>query len=339
MPLVVEREQPRIFDMGPRMSSNYRNLGFSLGGHLAATTGLPVGATMSFESSGGTGALLLAKDPIHRYLLRHRGVLKGELTVIWSSEKARILINITAYFLAHRDYIYATYGQSEDVDIDDMALIYGQDCTSDWACAVTLEAERGSKVEFEVFSFLETGVWGEWKTACSASQRGPHRYNTGVDINRNADQSVVVKRLTIQSRRFLPLRLKASAEPRPDPRNPDDKDRFQHVLSSSTEVAADIECCDPLNLVHDYLHDQSNAPLSMASDDDALSLLRIVEEWNDYSDLKSRLWKAAKEKTSIIQDRDGVAMLHFTDSDRVHCKKQHRSIFTPSNSNSDIAAY
>lgn len=318
------------------MSSNYRNLGFSLGGHLAATTGLPVGATMSFESSGGTGALLIAKDPIHRYLLRHRGVLKGELNSYAESRQAPLLKRLIAYFLAHRDYIYATYGQSEDVDIDDMALIYGQDCTSDWACAVTLEAERGSKVEFEVFSFLETGVWGEWKTACSASQRGPHRYNTGVDINRSADQSVVVKRLTIQSRRFLPMRLKASAEPRPERRNRDNDERFQPSRSS---LVADIEHCDPLNLVHDYLHDQSGAPLSMASDDDALTLLRIVDKWDDYSDLKSRLWKAAKEKTSIVEDRDGVAMLHFTDSGTKRCSKQHCSIFTTSNSNPDITAY
>jgi hypothetical protein len=82
---------------------------------------------------------------------------------------------ITAYFLAHREYIHAAYGQFEDLELDEMAFVYGQDCTSDWACAVTLEAERGSKIEFEVFSFLQAGVWGNWKTACSASQRGPHR--------------------------------------------------------------------------------------------------------------------------------------------------------------------
>lgn len=78
MALPVERELPRTFTMGPRMSTNYRNLGASIGGNMAATTGLPVGATISFESTGGTGALLLVKDPVHRSILRHRGVLKGE---------------------------------------------------------------------------------------------------------------------------------------------------------------------------------------------------------------------------------------------------------------------
>jgi hypothetical protein len=77
MPLQVEREAPRIFDMGPRMSSNYKTLGMKVGGDLSATAGVPLSATISFESSGGTGALLIARDPIHRHLLRHRGVLKG----------------------------------------------------------------------------------------------------------------------------------------------------------------------------------------------------------------------------------------------------------------------
>ena len=78
LPLGVERDTPRVFDFGPRMSSNYKSLGFSVGGDLGASTGVPLGATISFETSGGTGALLLAKDPIHRHLLRHRGILKGE---------------------------------------------------------------------------------------------------------------------------------------------------------------------------------------------------------------------------------------------------------------------
>lgn len=78
LPLQVEREAPRAFDMGPRMSSNYRSLGVKVGGDLSAAAGVPLNATMSFESSGGTGALLIARDPVHRHLLRHRGVLKGE---------------------------------------------------------------------------------------------------------------------------------------------------------------------------------------------------------------------------------------------------------------------
>jgi len=78
LPLRVEREEPRVFDMGPRMSNNYRTLGFKVGGDLSAATGVPLNATISFESSGGTGALLVARDPIHRHLLRHRGILKGE---------------------------------------------------------------------------------------------------------------------------------------------------------------------------------------------------------------------------------------------------------------------
>lgn len=78
LPLLVEREETRVFDVGPRMSNNYRTVGFSLGGDLSAATGVSLGATISFETSGGTGALLLAKDPIHRHLLRHRAVLKGE---------------------------------------------------------------------------------------------------------------------------------------------------------------------------------------------------------------------------------------------------------------------
>lgn len=250
----------------------------------------------------------------------------------------------SAYFLAHRDYIYSTFGQTEDVDIDDMVMIYGQDCTSDWACAVTLEAERGARVEFEVLSLLETGVWGEWRTSCSASQRGPHRF-TQPTANPVADQSVVVKRLTIQSRRFLPMRLRAAANPPADQGNRDNTDEtIDPVRSIADGEASPLsplppQVCDPLDLVHDYLHEQSNAKLSMASDDDALDLLRIVEKWDDYSDLKAKLWKAAKERTCVVEDRDGVAMLQFNNRRSRTCSRDYNHMFTPSNSSSDISAY
>jgi hypothetical protein len=241
--------------------------------------------------------------------------------------------------MAHRDYIYNTFGRSEDVSADDMMLIYGQDCTTDWACAVTLQAERGSKVEFEVFSFLETGIWGQWKTACSASQRGPYRcQSTAMDVNRQVDQSVVVKRLTMQSRKFLPMRLRANAEPRPDGPSRDDFNNVDPLRASYDDSAA-TDICDPLDLIHGYLRENSKAEYSMACDDDALNLLRIVERWNDYPDLKSKLWKAAKEKTSVVEDLDGVATLNFTKRRSRGCSLQQSPNMSRNTSSSDIPAY
>lgn len=155
LPLMMETDIPRIFDMGPRMSSNYHSIGITLGAHAHAT-GVPLGATLTFESAGGDGALLVARDPVQRHLLQHVGVLK-------------------AYLKAHRRYIFETYGQAEDIELDELILVYGQDCTSDWAVAVTLAANVGNRVEFEIFSAAKAGVWGNWKTTCTASQRGPHR--------------------------------------------------------------------------------------------------------------------------------------------------------------------
>ncbi|PWN32271.1 uncharacterized protein FA14DRAFT_192504 [Meira miltonrushii] len=155
LPLHLEAEPVRAFDMGPRMSSNYHNVGVSIGANVHAA-GVPLGATLTFESSGGDGSLLVARDPVERHLLLHVGVLK-------------------AYLKAHRRYIHETYGQSEDVEMDDLVLVYGKDCSSDWAVAVTLASSAGNRVEFEVFTAAKAGLWGGWKTTCTASQRGPHR--------------------------------------------------------------------------------------------------------------------------------------------------------------------
>lgn len=67
------------------------------------------------------------------------------------------------------------YGRSEDIEVDEIALVYGQDRTSDWAVAVSRDASKGAKLDFEVFGAGKAGVWGEWKHSCTASQRGPHR--------------------------------------------------------------------------------------------------------------------------------------------------------------------
>jgi len=153
MPLVVDQETPKLFDMGPRMSSNYRCLGIEGG---ASVPGTPVGVKIGFESSGGDGAILIPRDPTERTKLKYLGVLK-------------------AYIKAHHKWMYETYGRIEAIGIDDLALIYGQDRTSDWAVAVSRDAARGAKVEFEIFGSASAGFWGNWSHTLSACQRGPHR--------------------------------------------------------------------------------------------------------------------------------------------------------------------
>lgn len=155
LPLKIDEAPERVFGMGPRMSANITAIGASIGAD-ASFAAAPVGATLSFETSGGDGALLITRDPTHRQLLLHVGILK-------------------TYVKTHQAYIYNTFGPAEDLEPDDVVFIYGQDLTSDWACAVNREAARGARVEFEVFSAAKLGVWGDWKTKCSASQRGPHR--------------------------------------------------------------------------------------------------------------------------------------------------------------------
>ncbi|EPQ27517.1 uncharacterized protein PFL1_05055 [Pseudozyma flocculosa PF-1] len=153
LPLEVDQEAPKLFDMGPRMSSNYRCLGLSLG---ASVPGAPVSGKISFETSGGDGAILVPRDPTERSVLKHIGVLK-------------------AYVKTHRNWIHATYGKAEDIDVDELALVYGQDRTSDWGVGVSCDSSRGARVDFEVFGSARTGFWGSWSHSLSASQRGPHR--------------------------------------------------------------------------------------------------------------------------------------------------------------------
>ncbi|KAK0561940.1 hypothetical protein OC844_002945 [Tilletia horrida] len=153
MPLQTEYEDLRRFDAGPRSSSTYTCLGFSAG---AQVPGAPAGGMWSFKSSGGDGALLIPRDPTEREQLRHVG-------------------NLKIYVKTHLRWIAYRYGISEDIEPDDIVLVFSQDRTSDWACAVSRNTSKGAQVEFEVFSVGKASVWGEWRTAMTASQRGPHR--------------------------------------------------------------------------------------------------------------------------------------------------------------------
>ncbi len=176
MPLAVDQEDPKLFDMGPRMSSNYRCLGIDVG---ASVPGAPVGVKIGFESSGGDGAILIPRDPTERTRLKYPGVLKE-------------------YIKAHHKWMYETYGRIEAISVDSLSLIYGQDRTSDWAVAVSRDAARGAKVEFEIFGSASAGFWGNWSHTLSACQRGPHRPQAArhdqaasdppADSTRNADQ-------------------------------------------------------------------------------------------------------------------------------------------------------
>ncbi|TKY89233.1 hypothetical protein EX895_001764 [Sporisorium graminicola] len=165
MPLSVDQEAPKLFDMGPRMSSNYHCLGLAGGTSIA---GSPVSVKIGFESSGGDGAILIPRDPTERTRLKYLGVLK-------------------AYIKAHHKWMYETYGRIEAIGIDDLAFIYGQDRTSDWAVAVSRDATRGAKVEFEIFGSASAGFWGNWSHTLSACQRGPHR-SPGAHNDHNASQ-------------------------------------------------------------------------------------------------------------------------------------------------------
>lgn len=71
----MEAMQPQRFDAGPRTSSNFHCLGFSVGANVP---GAPVGGTLSFETSGGQGALLVQRAPTERLALLHEGVLRSE---------------------------------------------------------------------------------------------------------------------------------------------------------------------------------------------------------------------------------------------------------------------
>ncbi|KAK0549990.1 hypothetical protein OC846_002607 [Tilletia horrida] len=153
LPAQVEFEDLRRFDAGPRSSSTYTCLGFSAGANVP---GAPAGGMWSFKSSGGDGALLIPRDPTEREQLRHVG-------------------NLKIYVKTHLRWIAYRYGISEDIEPDDIVLVFSQDRTSDWACAVSRNTAKGASVEFEVFSIGKASVWGEWRTAMTASQRGPHR--------------------------------------------------------------------------------------------------------------------------------------------------------------------
>lgn len=153
LPLNVDQEPAKLFYMGPRMSSNYRCVGISAG---ASVPGVPVTGKLSFETAGGDGAILIPRDPTERTVLKHVGVLKE-------------------YVKAHRKWIYDTYGRVEAIEADEIALIYGQDRTSDWAVAVAKDSARGAKVDFDIFGAGNTSFWGSWSHSVSASQRGPHR--------------------------------------------------------------------------------------------------------------------------------------------------------------------
>ena len=334
MPLEVDQEIPKLFDMGPRMSSNYRCLGVSLG---ASVVGAPVTGKIGFETSGGDGAILIPRDPTERTMLKHLGVLK-------------------AYLKTHRKWIHETYGRIEDIDVDELALIYGQDRTSDWAVAVSKDSTRGAQVEFEVLGTASSGFWGSWSHSLSASQRGPHRstvQHSGVpfpspessqssedvamDVDGAAasvnvayrktrratrsptqrfrwqpsnaippDQSIIIRRVTARTSLglgFLPARLKASAEPK-DPK---------HNSGDDEEGAAGAAVWkdDPLDALHHWMQQDVRVKVSLASDDDCIRLLALGLQYDpailSYRSLSAALLASVRKYALIDVDSDGIA--------------------------------
>lgn len=381
MPLTVDHEEPKVFDMGPRMSSNYRCLGLNVG---ASVPGAPVSAKIGFESLGGDGAILVPRDPTERTRLKHLGVLK-------------------AYIKAHHKWMYETYGRIEAIGVDDLALIYGQDRTSDWAVAVSRDAARGARVEFEIFNSANMGFWGNWSHTLSACQRGPHRpqatrrdratgsdtagnsqstvrnvdhvhatvlqkcdedertWGMGIDsgvvnasfsftspsrgrelddeqhtrgrrrsppsrahsitwseVHAPPDQTISIRRVTACTSLglgFLPARPRAAAEPR-DPDYDGEQDRenapvAQQDTSDSGKDGSQSKqwCDDPLEALHEWIHERGGAKVrvSIASDDDCLSLLAMVKGDHILRGLQSAVRLAADRFAHISVDEDGFA--------------------------------
>ncbi|KAJ1026821.1 hypothetical protein NDA16_002118 [Ustilago loliicola] len=382
MPLSVDQEEPKVFDMGPRMSSNYRCLGLNFG---ASVPGAPVSAKIGFESLGGDGAILVPRDPTERTRLKYLGVLK-------------------AYIKAHHKWMYETYGRIEAIGIDDLALIYGQDRTSDWAVAVSRDAARGARVEFEIFNSANMGFWGNWSHTLSACQRGPHRpqptrrdraagsdtaraskstirnvdhvnatighkhgdddqrtWGMGLDsvvvnasisvtspsskkdyddeqntrgrrrsppsrthsitwseVHAPPDQTISIRRVTACTSLgfgFLPARPKAAAEPR-DPNYDGEQDNEAAPVARSDggdkcEVLNRSKqwCDDPLEALHEWIHERGGAKVkvSIASDDDCLRLLALLEGDHALCGLRSAILMAADRFAHIFVDVDGFA--------------------------------
>lgn len=380
MPLSVDQETPKLFDMGPRMSSNYRCLGLDVG---ASVPGTPASVKIGFESSGGDGAILIPRDPTERTRLKYLGVLK-------------------AYIKAHHRWMYETYGRIEAVGNDELALIYGQDRTSDWAVAVSRDAARGARVEFEVFGTASTGFWGNWSHTLSACQRGPHRppaprrdcatrtspnggcqrsecnveqirapqaykrepenrawgmslaggvvnasfsfsspasEEHGHEKPANGSQSItwppemhVLPDQTISIRRvtactslglgFLPARPKAAAEPRePDFDAKRDRECAPIRVRTSDESQESGQskqwCDDPLEALHEWIHDHGGAKVkvSVASDDDCLQLLSLLgDEHAVETGLQKAIRAAASQFARIWIDETGFATVSMDGS-------------------------
>ncbi|SPO23736.1 probable conserved hypothetical Ustilaginaceae-specific protein [Ustilago trichophora] len=382
MPLSVDQEAPQLFDMGPRMSSNYRCLGLDAG---VSVPGAPVTVKIGFESSGGDGAILIPRDPTERTRLKYLGVLK-------------------AYIKAHHKWIYETYGRIEAISVDDLALIYGQDRTSDWAVAVSRDAARGARAEFEIFGAASAGFWGNWSHTLSACQRGPHRPQvarrdraTGTSSNDSSqgtahnvdhvqaplgrkrqddirtwgmnveggvvnasfsfgtppsktrrdeehergrrrnppsrahsiswspgvhappDQTISIRRVTASTSLglgFLPARPKAAAEPRdPDVERKRDNECAPVARQDSQDSSVESHdhkqwCDDPLEALHEWIHESGGAKVqvSIASDDDCLQLLSLLGHGHVFAiGLQAAVRIAADRFARISVDEGGFA--------------------------------
>jgi hypothetical protein len=100
------------------------------------------------------------------------------------------------------------------------------------------------------------------------------------------------------------MKMNAMAKPKSDPEDGSKGDQLPNRL-------IDKDWHDPLHMLHEYILEHSEAAYSIASDDDAVMLMKLVGEWKSHAELRHKMWQAAKKYTKTVLDNKGVATLDF----------------------------
>ena len=161
------------------------------------------------------------------------------------------------------------------------------------------------------------------ESAYNGLGRRSRRENTADSSPNPMDQTILINRLTVSSvLGFLPVRIKAAAEPR-DPDMDRDQDHGSDAVSGQDgNQGGDDDpgkrnhwSDDPLEALHDWIHKHGGAQIkvSIATDDDCLQLLRqLGQRYASKFGLRAAVSTAADRFARISVDEAGFATVSIS---------------------------
>ncbi|KAL7278405.1 hypothetical protein ACG7TL_007402 [Trametes sanguinea] len=273
----------------------------------AASTNLGAGSSTTTGPSGNIGFSFLCRDDAGAILSFHPAAMSHEV-LAESTIKNYISANFDSW------YRFATEVRGFPLREQDLRFVIGTTKSIRWAVAAFRGRYRNKKGVLTGALGAVPGTANMSFTISDQSLPSTHwRIEDSQDeALRRYDQCLFIHSVKAK-RRLVPRFLKAGAGPHELPRHEDDP-RTEQPLSalsgdsdyetdrdSNERAAADGELSDPVDVLLDYILENSDARMAIASDVDLYEILQKQPGWPE--DLRSALYTLSP---TIIVSNDGV---------------------------------